>query len=415
LKNIEKEQYITYNTHKVHKKTQNKNARARLQPGPKQMRKENANMQKMKKQNGITLIALIITIIVMLILVGVTVTVALNGGLFTTAKDAVDQTQIAAEREQLLSAAIGEIGDNGKVELEELDKNLPEGFEKVAETDTTRTYQSEKGNKYKVDENGNITLLGEEAGGGNEGGSGEVEVPELETIVATTPGIVFKKGGETEVTGEALASVVLESGDTVEYGDYIYTYGNYPLSSDDAMGWKVVVTDTTKTSYMKIASTILGYPLLSMVSTFEGCTLLQVAPEIPEGVEELGNASMGYTGAFCGCTSLTVAPQIPSSVIRLSGAFADCTSLETVTAVPSNVIAMYGAFYNCTALTGTIQINTNKLNDNSQSIVAPGYNQCFGGTVLPITLTGESDYLDELAATSTSGNVTVGTTNDGND
>ena len=42
----------------------------------------------MKKQNGITLIALIITIIIMLILVGVTVNVALNGGLFETAKQA---------------------------------------------------------------------------------------------------------------------------------------------------------------------------------------------------------------------------------------------------------------------------------------------------------------------------------------
>ena len=41
-----------------------------------------------KKQKGITLIALIITIIVMLILVGVSVTVALNGGLFSTAKKA---------------------------------------------------------------------------------------------------------------------------------------------------------------------------------------------------------------------------------------------------------------------------------------------------------------------------------------
>ena len=39
-------------------------------------------------KNGITLIALIITIIIMLILVGVTVNVALNGGLFETAKQA---------------------------------------------------------------------------------------------------------------------------------------------------------------------------------------------------------------------------------------------------------------------------------------------------------------------------------------
>ena len=58
-------------------------------------------MQKEKirqKQNGITLIALIITIIVMLILVGVSVTVALNGGLFKTAKDAQAKTEIEKQK-----------------------------------------------------------------------------------------------------------------------------------------------------------------------------------------------------------------------------------------------------------------------------------------------------------------------------
>ena len=47
----------------------------------------------MKGQKGITLVALVITIIVMLILVGVSVTVALNGGLFTTAETAVTNTE----------------------------------------------------------------------------------------------------------------------------------------------------------------------------------------------------------------------------------------------------------------------------------------------------------------------------------
>ena len=44
--------------------------------------------RKIKNQKGITLVALVITIIVMLILVAVSVTVAINGGLFTKAKEA---------------------------------------------------------------------------------------------------------------------------------------------------------------------------------------------------------------------------------------------------------------------------------------------------------------------------------------
>ena len=61
----------------------------------------------MKEQKGITLVALVITIIVMLILVGVSVTVALNGGLFTTAETAVTNTEEELIKENRL--------DNGNV------------------------------------------------------------------------------------------------------------------------------------------------------------------------------------------------------------------------------------------------------------------------------------------------------------
>ena len=108
----------------------------------------------MTKEKGITLIALIITIIVMLILVGVTVNVALNGGLFSTAKTAVNKTQIELDRDILLSAVVGAIGSNGEVDFSVLDKNLPEGF-----TGSNGTYISKSGNKFKVDKNGTITYI----------------------------------------------------------------------------------------------------------------------------------------------------------------------------------------------------------------------------------------------------------------
>ena len=78
--------------------------------------------------NGITLIALIITIIVMLILVGVTITVALNGGLFESATKAATETKKETEKEQLLSAVVGAIGTDGKVDSTKI--SLPEGFAK---------------------------------------------------------------------------------------------------------------------------------------------------------------------------------------------------------------------------------------------------------------------------------------------
>ncbi len=101
---------------------------------------------------GITLIALVITIIVMLILVAVTVTVAINGGLFTTAKQATTDTQYHADREMLLSAVIGAINNDAEVDFTELDANLPQDF-----TGTEGEYTSEAGNTFYVDSNGNIT------------------------------------------------------------------------------------------------------------------------------------------------------------------------------------------------------------------------------------------------------------------
>ena len=107
----------------------------------------------MKKQNGITLIALIITIIVMLILVGVTINVALNGGLFTTAEDAVKQTQLEADKEQLMIAAIAAMETDGTLNTTKLNDNLPEGF-----THSNGIYTSPSGNKLAVDNNGNVSL-----------------------------------------------------------------------------------------------------------------------------------------------------------------------------------------------------------------------------------------------------------------
>ena len=56
-------------------------------------------MKNLKKNKGITLIALVITIIVMLILVAVTINIAVNGGLFGYAGNAVKETELAKQKE----------------------------------------------------------------------------------------------------------------------------------------------------------------------------------------------------------------------------------------------------------------------------------------------------------------------------
>ena len=57
-------------------------------------------MKKTNGQNGITLIALVVTIVVLLILAGITITFVLSdGGIFSTAKKAASQTEIATVSE----------------------------------------------------------------------------------------------------------------------------------------------------------------------------------------------------------------------------------------------------------------------------------------------------------------------------
>ena len=63
-------------------------------------------MNKLKQNNGITLIALVITIIVMLILAAVSITMAVNGGLFNYAKQASEETKTARDEELTLGSGI---------------------------------------------------------------------------------------------------------------------------------------------------------------------------------------------------------------------------------------------------------------------------------------------------------------------
>ena len=70
----------------------------------------------MKGKNGITLIALIITIIVMLILVAVTITIAVNGGLFGYAGNAVSQTETEKNKEIRLANVESNLTTDGLID-----------------------------------------------------------------------------------------------------------------------------------------------------------------------------------------------------------------------------------------------------------------------------------------------------------
>lgn len=227
--------------------------------------------------------------------------------------------------------------------------------------------------------------------------------------------------------------------DTYEEGDYKYTYNSgfdVGTGMDYGSEWSVAVKDKTKTEYREILSEIAGKPVDYMQYTFQNCTFLTTAPVIPSSVTNMIGTFSGCTslttaptipssvinmgGTFSGCTSLTTAPVIPSSVTSMGGTFLRCTALTTAPAIPNGVTSMANTFFkctslttapvipssvtnmnrtfrDCTSLTGTIEINAN-----------PSYfEDCFNRTYEQITLTGSSTMLNELAATSQNGNITV--------
>ena len=114
--------------------------------------------EKLKVIKGITLIALIITIIVMLILVAATITVALNGGLFQTAKKSAKDTQIESDKEVLCAATVAAMDNLIIPNAQSLLDNLPQDWTATGADGGPYTCTSPKGNEFQVTANGTITV-----------------------------------------------------------------------------------------------------------------------------------------------------------------------------------------------------------------------------------------------------------------
>ena len=191
----------------------------------------------MKNQKGITLIALVITIIVMLILVGVSVTVALNGGLFTTAKTAAEGTKVATEKERLLEITLGTLDNKGKVDRNKLNTAL-NGTEFTPNADGT--YTSTKTEiKYEISERGSVTekpvlkilpkkatyTVGEEVTIGNENFYVIANTADTVTLLAKYN---IKADGTSWIqdsTGATNACAFIATADTISAPDKADEYG----------------------------------------------------------------------------------------------------------------------------------------------------------------------------------------------
>ena len=116
----------------------------------------------------------------MLILVGVTINVALNGGLFGITEEAASNTQMEAEREQLLSAVVTAYDtETGTINKGKLEADLGTGWKVEGDT-APYTVTSPKGNKFTVSADGTIEYTGKGGGqtpGGNDNPPSGEDVP----------------------------------------------------------------------------------------------------------------------------------------------------------------------------------------------------------------------------------------------
>ena len=128
---------------------------------------------KLKKDKGITLIALVITIIVLLILAGVSIAMLTGeNGILTQAQNAKDETEKASAMEEVQLEAMGAIDTDGKINVDRLIDNISKNLNDANSISLGNEVVVEyKGNKYLVEENGNVIYW--------EGGETKANAPKL--------------------------------------------------------------------------------------------------------------------------------------------------------------------------------------------------------------------------------------------
>ena len=241
-------------------------------------------------KNGITLIALIITIILMLILASVAINVVIDGGLFNQAGKAVNNTEIASEKETVQKATVlaESTSKTGRITVEEMQKAInsitQEGSANAIDNGDTIVVKFNKSDRYyEIDNKGNVEgpkelVKDEHPGDLTKGGTcdGSEENPYQITCIEDL--VVFSimvNGGNTElgISSNRFSYKYVELTRTLDfksmfsYDDYTTTkYGD--LNTDGEV--EDIRTELTKTDEGCIGFTPIGGNARRFEGTFDG-------------------------------------------------------------------------------------------------------------------------------------------------
>ena len=156
---------------------------------------------KLKANEGITLIALVITIIVLLILAAVSIaTLTGENGILSKANTAKTETEKAGAKEKVQMAVMGSFDNSGKLDYGQLKTNLDnvEGIDKSTVPNPITKLPitvNVDGHNVKIDEKGNVTVEGN--------GGGTTNPPTGETVI---PGQIVT-GEKKEYTNHGTAVI----------------------------------------------------------------------------------------------------------------------------------------------------------------------------------------------------------------
>ena len=235
-----------------------------------------------------------------------------------------------------------------------------------------------------------------------------------EMYVNHSQGVVVEGATYTTNSGAVINAgenfpVTPSNNDTYVYGDYTYKYKVSTTPDFVSDGWKVSVTDKTKSEYDIILGEINGIPVTDATSLYANCTNLTSFAEGFEIPAHLNNAN----GMFAGCTSLKTMPtsfSLPSSLVIAGNMFKDCTNLEGFSSslvIPKATRRLANMFLNCSNFSGTIILTCT--NSECDCHFVNGNTKVFSGTTKNIVIQGGKTSLREhLCSTSTNGNVVAG-------
>ena len=362
------------------------------------------NKFKFRKNKGITLIALVITIIVLLILAGASIAMLTgqNGILKRTAQ-AKEETFDKQEEELVRLAVSSALTDGLAQENQITDENLRKEIKNAIGSDENLSgngpwkYIGKK--TYDISLNGvieNVVDWYEVLGNLQDTSKRKELLNEAQSLGQSNPNLDVGIGTDGNVVNLDLWKYrISNSGNGVGLQEdngsvYASGYENVNITDDGEIQGKVP-------QYIFMYSKNKIYPVDSMRGTFYGCTRLKKAPTIPDAVIDMDET-------FEGCNNLEMAPMIPESVTSMGYTFRNCTEMTSASTIPDKVTYIRGTFTNCTSLTGNIAINANIIKTDEDS-----YAYCFDETIKPITISGTSTILQDLAKTSSNNNVTVQT------